>query len=138
MSEGGALIWESDETAEEAWERLPIWARTEILDKKIRIFTLPGFEIARKATNRADLQLRMQGNAFLGAFFKVSPLLQDFDINNDQFEEVVRNQYQKKFGKLGSAVIESNMEVMTQGFGRVTEIKVGEITAADRSTLRGR
>ena len=137
MSEGGALIWESDETAEEAWERLPIWARTEILDKKIRIFTLPGFEIARKATNRADLQLRMQGNAFLGAFFKVSPLLQDFDINNDQFEEVVRNQYQKKFGKLGSAVIESNMEVMTQGFGRVTEIKVGEITAADRSTLRG-
>jgi len=137
MSEGGALIWESDETAEEAWERLPIWARTEIVDKKIRVFTLSGFDIARKATNRADLQLRMQGNAFLGAFFKVSPLLKDFEISNDQFEEVVRNQYQKKFGKLGSAVVESNMEVMTQGFGRVTEIKVGEITAADRSTLRG-
>ena len=137
MSEGGALIWESDETAEEAWERLPIWARTEILDKKIRIFTLPGFDIARKATNRSDLQLRMQGNAFLGAFFKVSPLLQDFEISNEQFEDVVRNQYQKKFGKLGQAVIESNMEVMTQGFGRVTEIKVGEITAADRSTMRG-
>ena len=137
MSEGGALIWESDETAEEAWERLPLWARTEILDKKIRVFTLPGFDVARKATNRADLQLRMQGNAFLGAFFKVSPLLQDFEISNEQFEEVVRNQYQKKFGKLGPAVVESNMEVMTQGFGRVTEIKVGEITAADRSTLRG-
>jgi len=29
------------------------------------------------------------------------------------------------------------MEVMTQGFGRVTEIQVGEITAADRSTMRG-
>ena len=137
MSEGGALIWESDETAEEAWERLPIWARTEILDKRIRVFTLSGFDIARKATNRADLQLRMQGNAFLGAFFKVSPLLTDFEISNDQFEEVVRSQYQKKFGKLGPAVVESNMEVMTQGFGRVTEIMVGEITAADRSTLRG-
>ncbi len=137
MSEGGALIWESEETAEEAWERLPIWARTEILDKKIRVFTLPGFDIARKATTRSDLQLRMQGNAFLGAFFKVSPLLQDFDINNDQFEEVVRNQYQRKFGKLGPAVVESNMEVMTQGFSRVIEIKVGELTAKDRSTLRG-
>ena len=137
MSEGGALIWESDETAEQAWERLPIWARTQILDKKIRVFTLSGFDIARKATNRPDLQLRMQGNAFLGAFFKVSPLLQDFEISNEQFEEVVRNQYQKKFGKLGPAVVESNMEVMTQGFSRVTEIKVGEITAADRSTLRG-
>ena len=137
MSEGGALIWESDETAEEAWERLPIWARTEILDKKIRVFTLSGFDIARKATTRADLQLRMQGNAFLGAFFKVSPLLQDFEVSNEQFEEVVRNQYQKKFGKLGSAVVDSNMEVMTQGFSRVTEIKLGEIAAEDRSTLRG-
>ncbi len=137
MSEGGALIWESEETAEEAWERLPIWARTQIIEKKIRVFTLPGFDIARNATNRADLQLRMQGNAFLGAFFKVSPLLQDFEISDDQFKEVVRSQYQRKFGKLGPAVVESNMTVMTQGFGRVTEIKVGEITAADRSTLRG-
>ncbi len=137
MSEGGALIWESDETAEEAWERLPIWARTQIIEKKIRVFTLPGFDIARKATNRADLQLRMQGNAFLGAFFKVSPLLQDFEISTEQFEQVVRGQYQKKFGKLGPAVVESNMTVMNQGFCRVTEIKVGEITAADRSTLRG-
>jgi pyruvate-ferredoxin/flavodoxin oxidoreductase len=137
MSEGGALIWESEETAEEAWERLPIWARTQIIEKKIRVFTLPGFDIARNATNRADLQLRMQGNAFLGAFFKVSPLLQDFEISDDQFKEVVRSQYQKKFGKLGPAVVESNMTVMTQGFGRVTEIKVGEVTAADRSTLRG-
>ena len=137
MSEGGALIWESDETAEQAWERLPIWARTQILEKKIRVYTLSGFDIARKATNRPDLQLRMQGNAFLGAFFKVSPLLEEFCISSEQFQEVVRNQYQKKFGKLGPAVVESNMEVMTQGFSRVTEIKVGEISAADRSTLRG-
>ena len=40
----------------------------------------PGFEIARKATDRGDLQLRMQGNAFLGAFFAVSPLLEEFRI----------------------------------------------------------
>ena len=137
MSEGGALIWESEESAETAWERLPIWARQQILDKKIRVFTLPGFEIARKATSRQDLQLRMQGNAFLGAFFKVSPLLQDFEISSEQFEEVVRNQYKKKFGRLGPGVVKSNMEVMTQGFGRVTEISVGKIAAADRSTLRG-
>ncbi|MDA1092597.1 MAG: 2-oxoacid:acceptor oxidoreductase family protein [Acidobacteria bacterium] len=137
MSEGGALIWESDETGEEAWERLPIWARTQILDKNIRIYTLSGFDIARKATDRAELQLRMQGNAFLGAFFKVSPLLKEFEISTEQFEEVVRNQYVKKFGKLGMAVVDSNMEVMNQGFSRVTEIKVGDIAAADRSTLRG-
>jgi len=137
MSEGGSLVWESDEEGERAWERLPIWARKQIIDKKIHVYTLPGFEIARKATDRADLQLRMQGNAFLGAFFGVSSLLSDFHITPEQFRVVVRKQYVEKFGRFGEAVVNSNMEVMTQGFERVHEIRVGELNAPDRSSLRG-
>jgi pyruvate-ferredoxin/flavodoxin oxidoreductase len=137
MSPGGCLVWESDEEGEQAWERLPMWARQQIIAKEIRVFTLPGFDIARKATDRADLQLRMQGNAFLGAFFGVSPLLQEFRITQEQFREVVHKQYVKKFGRLGDAVVKSNMEVMTQGFERVREIRIGELAAPDRSTLRG-
>ncbi len=138
MQEGGCLVWESEEEGEQAWERLPLWARQQIIEKKIRVFTLPGFEIARKATDRGDLQLRMQGNAFLGAFFSVSPLLQEFGITQEQFHEVVHKQYVKKFGRLGEGVVKSNMEVMTQGFSRVREIPVGELNAADRSTMRGK
>jgi pyruvate-ferredoxin/flavodoxin oxidoreductase len=138
MTEGGCLIWESEEQGNDAWERLPIWARKQILDKNIRVFTLPGFQIARDATDRGDLQLRMQGNAFLGAFFAVSPLLKDFRITPEQFREVVHNQYVKKFGKLGDAVVMSNMEVMTKGFEKVREIQVQELEAPDRSTLRGK
>ena len=137
IQQGGCLIWESDHEGEQAWERLPLWARKQIIDKNIRVFTLPGFDIAKKATDRADLQLRMQGNAFLGGFFAVSPLLQEFGISQEQFREVVRKQYVKKFGKLGEAVVQSNMEVMTQGFERVKEVKVRELSAADLSTLRG-
>jgi Pyruvate/2-oxoacid:ferredoxin oxidoreductase gamma subunit len=62
-------------------------------------------QIARNATDRADLQLRMQGNAFLGAFFAVSPLLEEFGITQEKFREVVYKQYVKKFGKLGEAVV---------------------------------
>jgi pyruvate-ferredoxin/flavodoxin oxidoreductase len=138
MSEGGSLVWESDEEGEAAWERLPLWARKQIIDKKIRVFTLPGFKIAREATDRGDLQLRMQGNAFLGAFFFVSPMLQEFGITPEQFHDAVHKQYVKKFGKLGDAVVNSNMEVMTKGFELVREINVGALEAADRSTLRGK
>ena len=123
MAEGGSFVWESEEEGEQAWERLPLWARKQIIDKKIRVFTLPGFQIARKATDRADLQLRMQGNAFLGAFFAVSPLLEEFGITSEQFRDVVHKQYVKKFGRLGDAVVTSNMEVMTQGFEQVREIR---------------
>jgi pyruvate-ferredoxin/flavodoxin oxidoreductase len=138
MSEGGCLLWESEEEGEQAWERLPLWARKQIIDKKIRVFTLPGFKIAREATDRGDLQLRMQGNAFLGAFFSVSPMLQDFGITAEQFRDAVHKQYVKKFGKLGEGVVSSNMEVMTKGFELVREINIGALEAADRSTLRGK
>jgi pyruvate-ferredoxin/flavodoxin oxidoreductase len=137
MQEGGSLVWESDVDGEHAWKNLPIWARQQIIKKKIRVFTLPGFEIARKATDRADLQLRMQGNAFLGAFFAVSPMLEEFGITREQYRDVVMKQYVKKFGKLGDAVVQSNMEVMTQGFERVKEIAIGDVAAADHSSLRG-
>ncbi|HEX8812611.1 MAG TPA: 2-oxoacid:acceptor oxidoreductase family protein, partial [Terracidiphilus sp.] len=133
---GGALVWESDADGARAWENLPIWARKQIIEKNIRVFTLPGFEIARKATDRADLQLRMQGNAFLGAFFAVSGLLDEFGISQEQYREVVHKQYVKKFGKFGDAVVNSNMEVMIQGFERVKEIAIGELAAADHSSLR--
>jgi pyruvate-ferredoxin/flavodoxin oxidoreductase len=137
IQEGGSLVWESDVDGEHAWENLPLWARKQIIDKNIRVYTLPGFDIARKATDRGDLQLRMQGNAFLGAFFAVSPMLQEFGITQEQYREVVYKQYVKKFGKLGDAVVQSNMEVMLQGFDRVKEIKIGALSAADHSTLRG-
>ncbi len=137
MQEGGSLVWESDEEGERAWQNLPIWARKQIIEKNIRVFTLPGFDIARKATNRGDLQLRMQGNAFLGAFFACSGLLDEFGITKEQFKEVVYKQYVKKFGKQGDAVVQSNMEVMLQGWDRVKEIAIGDVAAADRSSLRG-
>ena len=137
MAEGGAFVWESDESPETAWTRIPKRLRREILDKKIRIYTLPGFEIARNATDRPDLQLRMQGNAFLGAFFAVSPFLEEFAIDRDHFNEQVEKQYRKKFGRFGDAVVASNMEVMTQGFSRVREIVYGDVDAPDRSSMRG-
>jgi pyruvate-ferredoxin/flavodoxin oxidoreductase len=96
MAPGGSLVWESDEEGEQAWERLPLWARKQIIDNNIRVFTLPGFNIAKKATDRGDLQLRMQGNAFLGAFFAVSTLLKEFGITQEQYRDVVHKQYVKK------------------------------------------
>ncbi len=137
MADGGVFVLESDDEPERVWERIPTWARKIISEKHIRLFTLPGFDIARHATDRPDLQIRMQGNAFLGAFFAVSPLLERFGIDRDHYREVVFKQYQKKFGRLGDAVVNSNMAVMTEGFERVREIPTGDPDAPDRSSMRG-
>ena len=75
INKGGCLVWESSDSPEEAWKRIPAKHRQFVKDNNIRIFILPGFDVARDATSREDLQLRMQGNSFLGAFFKVSSFL---------------------------------------------------------------
>lgn len=138
LKEGGALIWESDETdPAKAWERIPKSRRAEIIQKKIKIYVLNGFGIAREATTKPELQLRMQGNSFLGAFFKVSSFLSDNNIPTTEFEKVVEKQYQKKFGKLGEAVIKSNMKVMDDGFNKIMEVPYGDINAPDRSLFTG-
>src|SRR5258706_83579 len=136
LNKGGCLVWESSDTPETAWSRIPAQHRKFVKENNIRVFILPGFDIARKATNKPELQLRMQGNSFLGAFFRVSPFLKTFDITEEQFTEVVRHQYEKKFGRFGEAVVVSNMEVMEQGFSRVQEIQYGAIEDADRSSMR--
>ena len=136
LKKGGAFVWESSDTTETAWTRIPAKYRQFVKENNIRVFILPGFDSARKATNKPELQLRMQGNSFLGAFFRVSPFLQEFGISEEKFHESVRKQYQKKFGRFGDAVVTSNMEVMNQGFARVQEIKYGEAGDADRSSMR--
>ncbi len=136
LKKGGALVWESHESPEMAWKRIPKKYRDFVKENGIRVFILPGFEIARNATDRPDLQLRMQGNSFLGAFFRVSPFLQTFGIDESKFDEIVRAQYERKFGRFGEAVVESNMKVMRDGYDRVQEIVYGEIDDEDRSSMR--
>ena len=136
LKKGGSLVWESNEAPEVAWERVPAKHRQWIKENNIRIFILPGFDIARKATSQNELQLRMQGNSFLGGFFRVSPFLKTFGITEEQFHKVVHKQYVKKFGRFGQAVVTSNMTVMTEGFSRVTEIKYGAASDPDRSSMR--
>ncbi|MCP3991271.1 MAG: oxidoreductase [Actinomycetia bacterium] len=136
INHGGTFVIESDEDPETVWQRIPVKARRQIIDNEIKVYSLSGFEIAKHATLREDLQLRMQGNAFLGAFFAVSGLLEEYGVSTEQFHELVRAQYVKKFGRFGDAVVDSNMVVMTEGFDRVQVIPHGSIDAPDHSTMR--
>ncbi len=138
LDPGGAFVWESSETDDaKVWERIPRHHRRWIIERDIRVYVLDGFKIARESTSRADLEYRMQGNSFLGAFFRVSTFLHDNGIDDEHFLETVRNQYEHKFGKFGEAVVEANMKVMRAGFDRVREVALGPVDAADTSLMRG-
>lgn len=138
LEEGGAFVWESAESSQEkAWQRIPGKYRQEIIDKNIQVYLLNGFAIAGEATDREDLQTRMQGNSFLGSFFKVSTFLEDYNVEPNEFKRIVHEQYKKKFGRLGEKVVASNMTVMQAGYDTVVKLEYGGINAIDTSAFVG-
>ena len=138
LKEGGAFVWESEESSnEKAWQRIPAKYRQQIIDKNIRVYILNGFDIAAEATDREDLQTRMQGNSFLGSFFRVSTFLEACKVEPDEFRRIVLEQYQNKFGRFGEKVVESNMRVMQAGYDNVIRLEYGDVDAPDTSAFVG-
>lgn len=134
---GGSFVWESQLTFKEIWSKIPLPYRKLMIDKNIQLFTLNGFEIAKNATNVGSLQTRMQGNSFLGGFFKISSFLKDHGIEHKVFLQTVLKQYEKKFGKFGQEVVDSNMQVMKLGFENIKKHSLGDLNTEDLSDLTG-
>jgi pyruvate-ferredoxin/flavodoxin oxidoreductase len=127
LAEGGIFVIQSDQTEEELWQSLPQDVEIDIRTKKIRVFALDGFAIASAEARDAELRYRMQGAAFMGAFFRAVPLVKDAELDDEQLFEGIRNQLEHKFGKLGASVVEDNLRVIRRGFEEVREIDVSHL-----------
>ncbi|TFG64253.1 MAG: pyruvate ferredoxin oxidoreductase, partial [Gemmatimonadales bacterium] len=105
LAEGGVFIIQSDRTPEEVWDAFPAGARRTIVERGIRVYALNGFEIASSEASDPELRYRMQGAAFLGAFFHVSPLMDREKLDEATLFEGIRAQMQAKFGGKGDRVV---------------------------------
>ena len=131
LKEGGVFVVQSDRTRpEEVWREIPPTFQKILVEKKIRFFALDAFKIAREEASDPELQLRMQGIAFQGAFFKASPLMQQTGLDEAKLIEAIRAQLQEKFGGKGARVVEDNLRVVRRGFDELKEIPYGEISEA--------
>ena len=123
LNQGGFFIIQSNlEDAEAVWRSFPAWAQRYILDHEIRVFYLDAFRIARDEASNADLQFRMQGIAFQGAFFAASPVMERRGLDEETLFKAIREQLQEKFGSKGERVVEDNLRVVRRGFDEITEI----------------
>ncbi len=122
LKEGGALIIQSEHTSPEAfWADIPRLYRDMIVEKKISVHFLDAFKIAREEATDPDLQLRMQGIAFQGAFFAASPVAEQAGLSEAQLLDAIHSQLKYKFGGKGARVVEENLKVVKRGFDEVME-----------------
>jgi pyruvate-ferredoxin/flavodoxin oxidoreductase len=137
LKDGGVFIIQSERaTGPEVWADIPKPFQQVIVDRGIRLFAVDGFRIAREEASDPDLQLRMQGIAFQGAFFAASPVREQAGLDEAQLLEAIREQLQAKFGSKGARVVEDNMRVVKRGFDELIEVEpgpIGEGVGADKA-----
>ena len=123
LKKGGVFIIQSElETQDAVWETFPATARKYIVDQEIKVYFLDAFKIAREEATDPELQFRMQGIAFQGAFFAGSNLIETAGFTEQSLFEAIRKQVDKKFGSKGARVVEDNMRVVRRGFDEMVEI----------------
>ncbi len=137
LKEGGIFVIQSDQTSpEKVWEDVPALFQKIIIDKKIRLFAIDAFKIAREEATDPDLQLRMQGIAFQGAFFAASPVMAQSGLDDETLLDAIRSQLQHKFGSKGARVVEDNVRVVKRGFDEVREIQPAGISETKAQKAR--
>jgi pyruvate-ferredoxin/flavodoxin oxidoreductase len=122
LAQGGVFVLQSDQQPDAVWQALPAWARRQIRHRQIRVYALDGFAIAADEASDVELRYRMQGAAFMGAFFRTSPLAEREKLSEQQVFDGIRAQLVKKFGKLGDRVVEDNLRVIRRGYDELVEL----------------
>ena len=122
LAEEGVFVIQSDLTPETFWLTLPEQARATIRKRRIKVFVLDAFAIAREEAQDVDLRYRMQGAAFMGAFFVASPLLRREEVTEERLFEGIAAQLEKKFGHRGKAVVDDNLRVIRRGYDEIKPV----------------
>jgi pyruvate-ferredoxin/flavodoxin oxidoreductase len=129
------FIIQSELSGEDLWNSFPKTAQRTIRHKKIKVFAVDGFNIALSEASKAELRFRMQGVAFMGAFFNAAPLMSTHGLSRERLFEGIRKQLTKKFGHLGESVVEDNIRVITRGFDEVQALDLEDLGDAGQEEL---
>jgi len=123
LKKGGVFVYQTEvKKPEDVWRTFPTPAQQFIIDNDIRVYYLDAFKIAHDEASDVELQYRMQGIAFQGAFFAASPLMANEGLTEEKLFQAIRDQLQSKFGGKGARVVEDNLRVVRRGFSELTEI----------------
>ncbi len=126
----GVFVIQSDASPADFWNGLPSEAQQAIRDRHIRLFTLNAFRIALDEASEIELRYRMQGAAFMGAFFRVAGLMERAGLDEERLFAGIRRQLEKKFGKLGPRVVEDNLRVIRRGFAEVVGVDAAALAVS--------
>lgn len=129
LEEGGVFIMQGDRPLAEIWHGLPETARRAIVEQRYQVYILDGFKIASAEASDPELRYRMQGAAFMGAFFRTAPLCEQEGLDQQRLFDGIKKQLVKKFGHLGEKVVGDNVRVIHRGYDEVVRLDPAALDA---------
>jgi pyruvate-ferredoxin/flavodoxin oxidoreductase len=121
LVEDGTLIMQSHHTPLEVWKELPAHARKTIREKRLKLYIVDAFGVAKKHAPAPELEIRMMGIAFIGAICGYVDRIAAGGSQQSILEKV-EQQVTKKFGAKGQAIVDSNMKVVREGLDATRKI----------------
>jgi pyruvate-ferredoxin/flavodoxin oxidoreductase len=105
---------------DEIWDKLPLEVQKDIVEKKLRFYTINAYEVAEKTGMGSRVNTIMQT-----CFFAISGILP-----REEAIAQIKKSIQKTYGKRGEAVVQKNFAAVDQTLVNLHEVKVpGKVTS---------
>lgn len=111
---GGVFLLNSIYGPEEVWDHLPREVQADIINKKLRFYTIDAYEVAEKTGMGGRVNTIMQT-----CFFAISGVLPR-DLAIDEIKKSIK----KTYGKRGEAVVQRNFAAVDSTLEHLYEVKV--------------
>jgi pyruvate-ferredoxin/flavodoxin oxidoreductase len=99
---------------EEVWDKLPQEVQKDIIEKKLKFYTINAYDVAEKTGMGSRVNTIMQT-----CFFAISGILP-----RDEAIEQIKKAIKKTYGKRGEAVVQKNYAAVDQTLANLHEVKV--------------
>jgi len=111
---GGTVLLNSPYGPDEVWNYLPKKVQEQLIEKKLKLFVLDGYKVAKLTGMGGRINTIMQTGFF--AISHILPL--------EKVIQEIKNAIQKTYGKRGEAVVQKNFSAVDGALAHLHEVKI--------------
>lgn len=118
---GATFLLNSPYAADEVWDKLPVEAQQQIIDKRLKFYVVDGYKVAQEAGMGGRINTVMQT-----CFFALSGILP-----RDEAIAQIKYAIEKTYGKRGESILRKNFAAVDGALDQMAQVKVPATTAGE-------
>jgi pyruvate-ferredoxin/flavodoxin oxidoreductase len=122
---GGVLLINSPYSEYDLWGQLTLDVQKQILEKKLKVYTIDAYRVAKEMGTGMRINTIMQT-----CFFAISGVLP-----REQAIDQIKKAIRKSYGKKGEEIVKKNFAAVDASLGSLHEVKIGLRAVSQRVRL---